>query len=1021
MRRLVQVFLLSSLASILCIGTSSYAQVKTLNRIGPVIDNTQLSRLPGNLHPLVRPDLDLGPVSGTMMLERMKMVFAPTPAQKAELDALLQAQQDRKSPLYHRWLTPQQYADRFGLSPGDFDTISQWLQQQGFTIAESPASRTWIAFSGSADRVTSAFHTEIHGYAVGAKLHYANASEPSIPSALAGVVSAIASLNDFAPQAKFIQADPRLTSSSTGDHFLLPNDFATIYDFQSLYSQGIDGSGQSIAVVGQSNLSVDANPGRNSQYDVSTFRSLANLQSASLQTILVPGSTDPGIVSGDVMEANLDLEWSGGIAPGSRLFYVFANSKSGGAFDALMYTIDQNLAGVVSVSYGVCEPQVDAATLQALTTAGQQANAQGQTIVTASGDSGAADCDSGTVATHGFAVDVPSALPYVTSTGGTEFSNDTSLGDSDPTEPTRFWDGSTDDLTASAFSYLQIEVGWDDSNAVGGLAASGGGVSKKFTKPAWQNGLGVPADSQRDVPDISFTSSPIHDSYLICSESSCVQGFRQADQSFLAVGGTSAAAPCFAGIVALLNQRFGQLQGNINPALYTQANSYTWVFHDITVGDNYVPCQAGSPDCSTWPGYFGYAAGTGYDLVTGLGSVDVAALVNAINGTPQPDFWIISDRTIKLTSGNSGEVMFTVLPLQGFTGSVDGTCSISDSLPGLTCQVAGPSLLMGQSTFLIVTSPDPNAARGTYKGIVTLSLSNGSFTHQVPVHVTVTYPDFYISSPTSPLNMGSGATATDVLSISSDRFQGDVQLVCMPSPSLGASTCSLNPPDLTVNYGAATSSTLTVVAAANTSSNPLSGTITVQGTSGTTVSSLALPLTIASGDFQISSSTQSLSLGSGGTGDTTITISAASGFSSVVALSCNVSAGLGATSCSLSPASLSGTGSATLTIHGATLAGKLDKRFPLSPRGIGLESSLLFAAALLIPAKRRSPRRKNRGLWIRLLGLLAISLLTLTASCGGGSSSSGSGGQSRFLNGTVTVQAASGSLNHTVQITVSVD
>jgi hypothetical protein len=1016
--------LLSIAVLIILCGASSWAQAGTPNRVISAVDDSQVSRLRGNLHPLTQHESDLGAVSGSMMLQRMKLVFRMTPAQKSDLERLLREQQDRKSALYHRWLTPQQYGERFGLSRSDFGTVAKWLEQQGFRIVESPGSRTWLAFSGSAAQVQAAFHTEIHQFSVDGVMHYANATEPAVPTALAGVVAAIAQLNDFAPRPRLTGSKPHLTSSLSGNHFLVPSDFATIYDIASLYSNGIDGTGQSIAIVGQSDLSVDTNPGRNGQpgvngqqYDVVTFRNLANLPAVNLQVVLVPGSKDPGIVDGDVVEANLDVEWSGAIAYNAKLIYVVANAKDGGAFDSILYAVDQNLAPVISVSYGTCEKQIDGPTLTALESAGQQANAQGQTIVASSGDSGAADCDYGSIATHGLSVDVPASLPYVTGMGGTEFEFD-DPDTSDPTLPTQFWDGATNDLSGSAFSYIFEQV-WNDTATNGTLSAGGGGVSTKFTKPDWQTGPGVPADGQRDVPDISFSSSPDHDGYLLCSQSSCVQNYRQSDQSFFVIGGTSAASPAFAGVMALLNQKFAQSQGNINPTLYTQAVSNSWAFHDIVTGDNQVPCQAGTPDCPSG-GSIGYQAGAAYDLASGLGSVDVMALVNAINGTPQPDFWLSPDfRAVQLTIGAGFPVDTSVFPLQGFNGSVDLSCTVPSSWVDVQCVVFPTTVSPPGGTTLFIQTG--YGFLGEHQGTVTLSSTSGGLNHQVGILVTLNFPDFQISPQNNSLTIASSGNSTDLLTITATQgYQSTVGLSCSVSSSLGATTCSLNPISVVANASPSTS-TLTIIAATNSTSSALTGTVTVegQGSSGALVHNTPISVTISPGDFQISSSSQSLSLSSGGSGNATITIASTDGFSSNLDLTCTVSSGLGATTCSLSPTSLPGTGTSTLTVHAATLAARLDKSFPFSPRAIGLESSLLFAAVLLIPGKRHSSRANKRRLWTHVLGLFAISLLSLTISCGGGSSSGAPVHKS--LSGTVTVQGASGSLNHTVQLTVLVN
>ena len=220
----------------------------------------------------------------------------------------------------------------------------------------------------------------------------------------------------------------------------------------------------------------------------------------------------------------------------------------------------------------------------------------------------------------------------------------------------------------------------------GGLSAGGGGVSTVFTKPAWQTAL-TPADGHRDVPDVALTSSPNHDGSLICSQAffapattptSCTSGFRASDGSSLAaVGGTSVASPAFAGIVAILNQATQSSGlGNINPTLYTLAASTSTAFHDITTGNNIVPCTSGTPTSgaaslrcpTTAPLQIGFNAGPGYDLVTGLGSVDANLLVRAWPSfVVTPDFSLGGTPVTVVGPGQSGTSTITVSPTNGFT------------------------------------------------------------------------------------------------------------------------------------------------------------------------------------------------------------------------------------------------------------------------------------------------------------------------------------------------------------------
>ena len=554
------------------------------------------------------------------------MFFKPTGEQQADLNALIEQQQDPASPNYHQWLSAEQFADRFGLSANDINKVVGWLNNLGLTVDEIGRNRGYVTFSGSAGQVAAAYDTSIHQYIVHGRLYYANASDPSVPAAFADLVLGFHSLNNFPLEPRAVKrpidaaTSPHFTSSISGNHYLSPDDFTTIYDFAGLYSSGLDGSGQTIAVAGQTDIQIG---------DIEAFRTASGLPANDPQVILVPGVSDPGVRNEDLVEADLDLEWAGATAPKARILYVNSNN----VLLSLQYAIDQNLAPVVSVSYGMCEKNYPAQDVQLLAALGQRANVQGITILAASGDSGAADCepDAREIATHGLAVDIPASLPSVTGIGGSEFR-----------DVAASWSSTNNASNGSALAGIP-EVAWNDTTT-GNRAASGGGRSIYFSKPLWQTGNGVPNDSARDVPDISFNASGMHDGYLICSSGSCVNGFRSASGGLIVVGGTSAGAPAFAGIVALINQKAGSPQGNINSILYRLASTAPSAFRDITSGGNQVHCRAGTPDCTS-AGVMGYGAGPGYDQTTGLGSVDVAGLVAS---------WPTTDSSPVLTEASSG-------------------------------------------------------------------------------------------------------------------------------------------------------------------------------------------------------------------------------------------------------------------------------------------------------------------------------------------------------------------------------
>jgi hypothetical protein len=585
-------------------------------RIHADLQDRQTFVLRGNTRRQLKDAVDQGAVDPSLALPRIAIHFKLTAAQQADLDGLLRAQQDPASPLYHKWLNPEQYADRFGLSPSDLAKITAWLERMGFANVQIARSRTFVTMSGTAAQARTAFQTPIRHYRVNGSLHYANAADPVLPIELRGVVGGIRGLDDFRPH-PHVRPRPRFTSPLSGKHYFAPGDFTTVYGLQPLYSSGIDGTGQSIAVAGQTDIQLS---------DIEAFQRASGLPVKD-PTIVLDG-VDPGVSSTDLSEADLDLEWAGAVAPGATIIYV--NSMD--AFGSATYAIDQNLASVVSLTYGGCEFNFSLNQLNTMNSVFAQANAQGITVVVASGDAGAADCDESfsatspppSIATQGLAVDFPASSPFVTAVGGTEFNEGTGT----------YW-GSTNGPTAgSALSYIP-EMAWNDTAADGTLSASGGGASAFFAKPSWQQGPGVPNDGVRDVPDVALNASGDHDAFLYCSGGWCVDGFRNAQTFLDVVGGTSCGAPTFAGVVALLNQKAHSVQGNVNPTLYSLAATSPEAFHDVTVGGNQVPCLIGSLDCTT--GTLGYAAGPGYDQATGLGSPNAHNLITAAAApTPTP-------------------------------------------------------------------------------------------------------------------------------------------------------------------------------------------------------------------------------------------------------------------------------------------------------------------------------------------------------------------------------------------------
>jgi uncharacterized protein (TIGR03437 family) len=690
------------------------------DRITTEINGSERVSLTGSLHPRARLEADQGRVDPSFKLGYMTITMKPSAVQQAALETLLEQQQDRSSPGFHRWLTPEQFGDRFGVSNSDLAKVTAWIESQGLHIESLARARNWVAFSGSAGTAERAFGTQIHRYSANGEQYFANATELSIPEALADIVSGVRGLNDFwrKPQAVV----PGYTTGG-GVNQLAPDDWATIYDVKPLYSSGIDGTGQRLAILGGSDFP---------QSYVDTFRKMFGLPPSQIEMHLI--GPDPGITSSE-SEAALDLEWSGAIAPNATIVYVYASNFN----DAAQGAIDQNLASVMSESLGTCEPEG----AMGNRIMAQQANAQGITWLASSGDSGGAGCDphgffgltgNSTQALAGLWADIPASYPEVTAVGGTEFNEGGG----------HYWNTSNNSNGGSALSYIP-EMVWNETGA-GGLLASGGGASTYFPKPPWQTGPGVPNDYARDVPDVAFSASGNHDPYVVVN----ANGLR-------ATGGTSASSPSFAGVVALLNQyvvskgyQSAPGLGNINPELYRIARTTTGVFHDITRGNNMVPCAPASLDCSS--GTLGFNAGPGYDQATGLGSIEVYNLFTQWN-TP-------SAVTTTLAVANPGNIV------------LGGTVQVTATVSAVAAGSAPPTRTV---TF---------TSGSTVLGIVALLNSGGT----AMATLTVTEPQLPVGSATVIATYNgdssfSGSSGTTVVSVAAQAPGSAVLVSISPNPA----------------------------------------------------------------------------------------------------------------------------------------------------------------------------------------------------------------------------------------------
>lgn len=572
-----------------------------------IVDDSRTVQIRGNLAPQLADAVDIGPASKDLPLERVVLLLNPRAGARERLEQLLADQQDPGSPRYHQWLTPEEYGREFGISDDGVKAVVDWLQRNGLGIEEVAAGRGWITFSGTVDQVERVLHTELRELIVDGVPHRAAAREPEVPQALTDLVAGFASLGDFFARSQRRASRP-LTNLSGGKYAMAPGDFSAIYNTAPLLAAGLDGTGQTIAVVGRTDIKLA---------DVQSFRSQFGLPAND--PVFTHNGDAPGIITDEEGEGCLDVEWSGAVAPRATINFVVTKSTATtpGEFASAQYIVNNNLAPVLTMSFGLCEDKMSASYLAAYNGLWQQAAAQGITVFVSSGDGGAAGCDDHAAA----AGTVPGvsglcSTPYNVCVGGTQFM--------DTANPSLYWNPANSSNLTSVKSYIP-EQAWNESGAVtggAGLWSTGGGPSKIYPKPSWQVAPGVPADGFRDTPDVSLTAAA-HDGYIV------FQDYDPSTGSFYIDSGTSAAAPSFAGIMALVVQKAGSRQGNANTSFYRLAQSqYSGgglpVFHDVTTGNNTVPSVTG------------FSAGPGYDLATGLGSVDAAALVATFGGSSGP-------------------------------------------------------------------------------------------------------------------------------------------------------------------------------------------------------------------------------------------------------------------------------------------------------------------------------------------------------------------------------------------------
>jgi hypothetical protein len=818
----------------------------TAARITQKIDQSSLVTLRGNTPPLAQPQFDVGPAPGSKVASRLVLVLTRSAVQEASLQTWLDSVQDANSPNYQHWLSPDEFGKRFGVSDADLATVEAWLQSNGLTVNKVSPGRMSIEFSGTTAQLETVFHTSVHSFLIRGVNHWANVSDPQIPSALSPVVAGVAKLNDFNPKSDAIRApggaynpetkriQPNYTLGNATNGYTIylgPADAATIYDTPTALNANhsgtvYDGTGVTIGIAGDSNIDItqDAN-----------YRATFGLP-ANATTVVVDG-TDPG-ENGDAIEAYLDTQVAGGIAPKANvILYTAANTYlSSGLFLAIARAIDDNQVDILNISFGGCEAEQGSSGNQYINNLWQQAAAQGISLTVSTGDSGSAGCDNPNTewqATQGLAVNALASTPYNIAVGGTDFD---ALFSNFPSSFTQYVD-ITNTLAnhRSALKYIP-ERPWNDSTfqgdngAISGnvpwsatpyyfnanIAAAGGGVSScvqqtggsctaGYPVPSWQSTF-AKSGTGRNLPDVSLLAGNglYGATWGLCTDldgdsagnhvADCAGNPTSGSSFYLTgVGGTSAAAPAFAGMLALLKQKTGSRLGQADYVLYDLAKShYNTVFHDIQTGNNSVACVIKTQGCAaTSSNYYfmtGYNAGSGFDEASGLGSVDATQMlsnwagaglisttssltlngsttplrithgasvavnvdVNGSGGTPAGNVALV-DTINPATVPNSGAIgSFTLA-----SGTATGT---TDSLPGGSYSVSAH--YGGSQTYAAGDSNSIPVTVSAESSTTTLTLK-GYFDPQTGQAVTTPYYGLIYLMDAQPYGKSSSATNPD--------------------------------------------------------------------------------------------------------------------------------------------------------------------------------------------------------------------------------------------------------------------
>ena len=1070
------------------------------------LDEGRRLQLKGSTHPLARSEFDQGVPPSSLPIDRVFLVLRRSPEREAALEKLTQEQLDPTSSNFHRWLTPEEFGSNYGPADEDIQKVTSWLESRGFAVNNVSKGRMFIEFSGTAGQISQAFHTGIHRYIIRGEEHIANSNDPEIPAALGPVVAGIESLNDFhstplhhagglmrrsndtGEWSPVDDASPQFLATVSGQNYELitPYDFATIYNVLPLWNatSPIDGTGQTIAIAGRSDISLS---------DVANFRSSFGLP-PNVPTIIVNGPA-PGVpTASDKLENTLDVEWAGSVAKGATIVYVNSKntSSTGGDFLSDEYIVDNDVAPVMSSSYGTCELNAGTAGNLAINALWQQAAAEGIAVFIPTGDAGSAACDNPdqaapSYATQGLQVNALASTPYDVAVGGTDFNY---VG-----ARATYWNGTNDPTTgASAKGYVP-EIPWNSTctnpvvdtllglgnaettcnslamgtrnlalvNIVGGSGGVSGcttpsgstpaSCSGGYPKPSWQTGVGVPTGGMRNLPDVSLfaANGVLGSAYLVCDSAQSPDGTcsfnNSADVLALSVGGTSVSSPAMASVMALVNQKMGSPQGNPNSVFYrlaaldilsncnagTVGNGSNCIFYDITTGTNAMACSTGTRNCTTATSgdtsgvLTGYSATVGYDLATGLGSTNVANLVNNWNSILmiQPAATTLSyngattftdaaaanpSAILTQTNGGSAVVGASVLFTLGSGGAAQTCTGITNASGGATCQIASVNQTAGSSTISASFAGNPSFLASSV-GPVTVTILPAAAATTLTYNGPTTFTFGSAANLSALLTRTTGGSAVAGASVLFTLGNGGTAQTCSgTTDATGAASCS--------------------IASVNQTTSPIAVAASFSGNSSNLASS-AGPVAVTVSSFNLSNATGSQTIVAGQSATFTIATTAVGGSSLSVTFTAT---GMPSeTTVTFNPASVMSGANTTMTV--TTTVRPAASQVPSQPREDNLPQppattpsaplvawlSALALAALMMGLAFAPLKREPQT---RFVPVAALILLTAAAGyvvgCGGGASQPPLPGTPAGTY-TILVTGSSSSTNvHSTNVTLTV-